>query len=82
MTSTIRVITTTTTRTRYHASHDHRPSVDSEETSLNGEVMPYRSQPRCDHLLPTDPSVQEAEGVFIVIIVLKKYYLRFLKPFL
>ncbi|KAL9979092.1 hypothetical protein ACROYT_G016697 [Oculina patagonica] len=61
-TSTIRVIstTTTTTRTRYYDPKDKHPRHDSEETSLNGEVMPYRSQPHCDHLLPTDPSVQEA----------------------
>ncbi|KAJ7380920.1 hypothetical protein OS493_004505 [Desmophyllum pertusum] len=63
-TSTIRVISTTTTHTRYSDSNDKKPRADSEveETSLNGEVaIPYRSQPHCDHLLPTDPSVQEAE---------------------
>lgn len=63
-TSTIRVVTTTTTRTRYTEQKEKRPSVNSEETSLNGEVLPYRSLPRCDHLLPRDASVQEAEGVF------------------
>ena len=63
-TSTIRVVTTTTTRTRYTEQREKRPSVNSEETSLNGEVLPYRSLPRCDHLLPRDASVQEAEGVF------------------
>ena len=63
-TSTIRVITTTTTaRTKYPEQNEKHPSVTSEETSLNGEVLPYRSQPRCDHLLPRDSSVQEAEGM-------------------
>ncbi|XP_020614176.1 trichohyalin-like [Orbicella faveolata] len=62
-TSTIRVITTTTTKTRtkYREPKEKHPSVTSEETSLNGQVLPYRSQPRCDHLLPRDASVQEAE---------------------
>ena len=60
--STIRVITTTTTTT-HTKRKEKQPSVTSEETSLNGEVLPYRSQPRCDHLLPRDASVQEAEGM-------------------
>ena len=65
-TSTIRVISTTsTTRTRYQGSRDKLPRAESEETSLNGEVLPYRSQPHCDHLLPTDPAVQLAEGMFV-----------------
>ena len=62
-TSTIRVITTTTTRAKYPEQREEHSSVTSEETSLNGEVLPYRSQPRCDHLLPRDASVQEAEGL-------------------
>ena len=62
-TSTIRVITTTTTRAKYPEQREKHSSVTSEETSLNGEVLPYRSQPRCDHLLPRDASVQEAEGL-------------------
>ena len=46
----------------YQGSRDTLPSVKSE-TSLNGDVVPYRSQPRCDHLLPSDPAVQMAEGM-------------------
>lgn len=58
-TSTIRVISTSTTRTRYQYPSDRDSRTDSQ-ISLSAEVVPYRSQPHCDHLLPTDSSVQEA----------------------
>ncbi|RMX50412.1 hypothetical protein pdam_00010420 [Pocillopora damicornis] len=41
-----------------YASERHIRTVS--QLSLKEEVVPYRSQPHCDHLLPTDPSVQEA----------------------
>ncbi|XP_068705662.1 uncharacterized protein [Montipora foliosa] len=56
--------TTTTTRTRYSSSScQSLPRSTSSQLSLsmNGDVRPYRSQPRCDHLLPADPAVQLAE---------------------
>lgn len=56
--------TTTTTRTRYSSSSCHslpRSTSSQLSLSMNGDVRPYRSQPRCDHLLPADPAVQLAE---------------------
>lgn len=32
---------------------------------MNGDARPYRGQPRCDHLLPTGPAVQMAEGMLM-----------------
>ncbi|XP_073234766.1 lipoxygenase homology domain-containing protein 1-like isoform X3 [Porites lutea] len=54
-------VSTTITRTRHQDSRDRLHRCESEPSFVKEVSIPYRSQPRCDHLLPADPAVQMAE---------------------
>ena len=58
-------VSTTITRTRHQDSRDRLHRCESEPSCVKEVSIPYRSQPRCDHLLPADPAVQMAEGMLI-----------------
>ena len=63
--SVIRVSTIPRTKNQDPRGKLHRTESAPTFHDRDKEVKPYRSQPRCDHLLPTDPAVQMAEGMFI-----------------